>query len=158
MHRQPNLGWLVLRTRSVSLLLLLLLLLLSLLLLDNDQAVQQCKDDPTIVAACMLQSFYEAAMVNAQSHFVADHFLCLLKSRMREKHLTCVYLLQYTFVFMWTPAMEARTVVPPAKIPFGLIFASFMVTQKPATSRQPKGMAYIPGAVRTLIRHYGGLH
>eukprot|EP01046_Picozoa_sp_COSAG06_P026242 COSAG06_NODE_2250_length_7240_cov_7.796218_3_plen_75_part_00 len=35
---------------------------------------------------------------------------------------------QYTFVFMWTPAMEARTTVPPAEIPFGLIFASFMVS------------------------------
>ena len=33
----------------------------SLLLLFRDvQAVQQCKDDPTIVAACMLQSFYVA--------------------------------------------------------------------------------------------------
>ena len=42
-----------------------------------------------------------------------------------------MYLFQYTFVFMWTPAMEARTTVPPAKIPFGLIFASFMVTCKP---------------------------
>ena len=38
----------------------------SLLLLFRDvQAVQQCKDDPTIVAACMLQSFYEAAMVHS---------------------------------------------------------------------------------------------
>ena len=73
---------------------------------------------------------------------------------MHENHLACVYLLQYTFVFMWTPAMEARTVVPPAKIPFGLIFASFMVTQQPTTtSRQHTGMACIPGAVRALMRH-----
>ena len=43
--------------------------------------------------------------------------------------------LQYTFVFMWTPAMEARTVVPPAKIPFGLIFASFMVWPLPTPRR-----------------------
>ena len=70
MLRQPNLGWLVIRSVAVSLLLLLLLL-------DNDQAVQQCKDDPTIVAACMLQSFYEAAMVRAPSHPVpATSFIC----------------------------------------------------------------------------------
>lgn len=29
------------------------------------QASQQCKDDPTIIAACMLQSFFEAAMVRS---------------------------------------------------------------------------------------------
>lgn len=42
---------------------------LLLLLFRNDQAVKQCKDDPTIIAACMLQSFYEAAMVPAQKPF-----------------------------------------------------------------------------------------
>lgn len=31
--------------------------------------------------------------------------------------------------------MEARTVVPPAKIPFGLIFASFMVWPLPTPRR-----------------------
>jgi MFS family permease len=59
-------------------------------------AYEQCKADPTIVAACMLQSFFESAM--------------------------------YTFVFMWTPAMESRSVVPPNLIPFGLIFAAFMTS------------------------------
>jgi hypothetical protein len=59
-------------------------------------ARQQCRDDPTIVAACMVQSFFEAAM--------------------------------YTFIFMWTPAIEERTSVGKDDIPFGLIFASFMVS------------------------------
>lgn len=36
--------------------------------------------------------------------------------------------LRYTFVFMWTPAVEERVQVPPDAIPFGLIFASFMVS------------------------------
>ena len=97
----------------------------------NNQAVKQCKDDPTIIAACMLQSFYEAAMVPAQSHSVACHYLSLLTTCVPGNHVPCAHLFQYTFVFMWTPAMEARTTVPPAKIPFGLIFASFMVTCNP---------------------------
>jgi hypothetical protein len=45
---------------------------------------------------------------------------------------------QYTFVFMWTPAMEARTTVPPAEIPFGLIFASFMVSSIQFIASQPR--------------------
>ena len=35
--------------------------------------------------------------------------------------------------------MEARTVVPPAKIPFGLIFASFMV--RPLPDSAPRALA-----------------
>ena len=37
--------------------------------------------------------------------------------------------------------MEARTVVPPAKIPFGLIFASFMV--RPLPDSAPRALAGI---------------
>ena len=36
---------------------------------------------------------------------------------------------------MWTPAIEERVSVPADAIPFGLIFASFMVRAHPRGSR-----------------------
>ena len=88
----------------------------------------QCEASPAIVTVCLLQAFFEVSTAPCR-------FLCPPRAAAIDP-LCDRQSAMYTVVFMWTPAIEAavatasgvpRSALGPDQLPFGIIFAAFMV-------------------------------
>ena len=83
----------------------------------EDGSASMCKDDGNKASGKWYDGLLNALLTTSRS---PDIYLCGIISSLFEGSM-------YIFVFMWTPLLKAFLEDPSGDLPFGIIFATFMV-------------------------------